>query len=135
MKRNQRAKFFCENCGTEVKHDAKFCNKCGKFFYSVRCPMCGKTGNQNEFINGCPKCGYAVGSENSFHNSHDTNTKNANTSVENTIRKNKNIFLGRRNSNYTTGKTGEDPLPIWIYILCFLAFVTIVAILLRFYLV
>ena len=42
--KNQKPRFFCENCNAEVKRDAKFCSKCGHFFASVRCPVCGKTG-------------------------------------------------------------------------------------------
>ena len=35
------AKFFCENCGTEVPGKARICPVCGKFFASVKCPKCG----------------------------------------------------------------------------------------------
>lgn len=55
------AKFFCENCGSEVPKDAKMCRHCGRFFSSVRCPVCGTTGSNQKFANGCPNCGYAVG--------------------------------------------------------------------------
>ena len=34
------AKFFCENCGTEVPGKARICHVCGKFFASVKCPKC-----------------------------------------------------------------------------------------------
>ena len=54
------AKFFCESCGSEVPRKSKFCPACGKFFASVRCPECGKTGMSEDFKNGCPRCGYAV---------------------------------------------------------------------------
>ena len=57
---SRQAKFFCESCGAEVPHNSKVCINCGKFFASVRCPNCGKTGNSSSFINGCPQCGYAV---------------------------------------------------------------------------
>ena len=56
----RQAKFFCESCGAEVPHNSKVCNNCGRFFASVRCPNCGKTGTSSSFINGCPQCGYAV---------------------------------------------------------------------------
>ncbi|MCM1321159.1 MAG: zinc ribbon domain-containing protein [Bacteroides sp.] len=55
----EAARFFCENCNAEVKANARFCGKCGKFFVSVRCPSCGKTGPQAMFAAGCPNCGYA----------------------------------------------------------------------------
>ncbi|MCR4579683.1 MAG: zinc ribbon domain-containing protein [Treponema sp.] len=59
----KEAKFFCESCGSEVPRKSKFCPTCGKFFASVKCPQCGKTGNPDEFKDGCPSCGYAVGKD------------------------------------------------------------------------
>lgn len=56
----RKAKYFCENCGSEVVSNARFCPKCGKFFSSVRCPKCGFTGDVHTFKNGCPECGYAM---------------------------------------------------------------------------
>ena len=53
----KQAKFFCENCGEEVAQNARFCNKCGRFFSAVRCPQCGKVGSSHSFVNGCPSCG------------------------------------------------------------------------------
>ncbi|MBQ1628981.1 MAG: zinc ribbon domain-containing protein [Treponema sp.] len=58
--KGKEAKFFCENCGAEVPENAKLCKKCGKFFISVRCPVCGHTGTSSEFKQGCPNCGYAM---------------------------------------------------------------------------
>lgn len=58
--KNTNAKFFCESCGSEVPGNSKFCPKCGRFFASVRCPVCGETGSNEKFKNGCPKCGYTV---------------------------------------------------------------------------
>lgn len=60
MEKQKKAKYFCENCGSEVPAKAKFCPKCGKFFSSVRCPECSYTGDTKEFIHGCPNCGYAM---------------------------------------------------------------------------
>ena len=54
-----KSKFFCENCGAEVKHNAKVCPYCGRFFSAVRCPRCGFTGDASMFRAGCPNCGYA----------------------------------------------------------------------------
>ena len=59
--KKQNAKFFCENCGSEVPQNARMCRHCGRFFSSVRCPVCGTTGSNEKFVNGCPNCGYAVG--------------------------------------------------------------------------
>ena len=58
--KSKTAKFFCENCGAEVSRNAKVCRHCGRFFSSVRCPQCGKTGTPEEFSKGCPACGYTV---------------------------------------------------------------------------
>ena len=52
------AKFYCENCQFEVPTDADDCPYCGKHFYSVYCPRCGREGSVSEFIQGCPRCGY-----------------------------------------------------------------------------
>ena len=52
-------KFFCENCGEEVKENAKICTHCGKFFTNIRCPKCFHQGDSKEFKNGCPECGYS----------------------------------------------------------------------------
>ena len=60
MTNPKKAKYFCENCGSEVASNARFCPKCGKFFSSVRCPKCGCTGDVKKFKNGCPQCGYAM---------------------------------------------------------------------------
>lgn len=121
-KNKQKAKFFCENCNNEVPADAKFCNKCGKFFYSVRCPMCGKTGNQNLFLNGCPQCGYAVGSSSDYYNSLSKSDKNNSTRHMD--------YAGNSNKKK---KTGEDPLPVWVYLLCGLTLLSIIVVMLRFY--
>jgi ssDNA-binding Zn-finger/Zn-ribbon topoisomerase 1 len=55
----KEAKFFCDNCGVQVKRDAVVCPSCGRFFSSVRCPKCGYTAKASRFLYGCPKCGYA----------------------------------------------------------------------------
>ncbi|MFP3960108.1 MAG: double zinc ribbon domain-containing protein, partial [Spirochaetaceae bacterium] len=57
----KRTRFFCENCGAEVRADARVCPKCGRFFQAVRCPNCGYTGEGREFLYGCPSCGYSGG--------------------------------------------------------------------------
>jgi predicted amidophosphoribosyltransferase len=52
--------FFCENCGAEVRKDARVCPRCGRFFSSVKCPKCGHVGGADDFFAGCPVCGYAL---------------------------------------------------------------------------
>ena len=49
MSLQAKAKFFCQNCNSEVAANAKFCPKCGKFFAAVRCPKCGHTGTVKDF--------------------------------------------------------------------------------------
>ncbi|MDR0670485.1 MAG: zinc ribbon domain-containing protein [Treponema sp.] len=55
-----KPRFFCDNCGAEVDKSAKSCPACGRFFASVRCPACGFTGGEEDFVRGCPSCGYST---------------------------------------------------------------------------
>jgi rRNA maturation protein Nop10 len=57
---NKKPRFFCDNCGSEVGQNAKACQNCGRYFASVRCPVCGHTGDETSFKNGCPSCGYSA---------------------------------------------------------------------------
>lgn len=109
---DQRPKFFCENCGTEVRQQDRVCKHCGKFFASVKCPSCGYSGDSRVFRDGCPACGYAV--------PHDgfTNFQGS--------RGGKGAFRGR---SFNKGhpalghkkKVGDaDPLPWWIYLVSIL---------------
>ena len=106
-KKFEKAKFYCESCGAEVAQNAKVCTYCGKFFSSVRCPKCGKTGNTEEFKHGCPNCGYAV-------NNYQKN-KNIGTSQDTTFRK---VF--RKNHLVDSG------LPIWVYIACLITLIILI---------
>jgi len=54
----EKPRFYCETCGREVPVDVEECPYCGMKFYGVMCPRCGKSGHANDFINGCPRCGY-----------------------------------------------------------------------------
>ena len=54
------ARFFCDNCGTEVKRDSSRCPRCGRFFAFVRCPQCDYIGEEQKFAQGCPVCGYCA---------------------------------------------------------------------------
>ena len=113
---SKQAKFFCESCGAEVPQNSKVCMTCGKFFAAVRCPNCGNTGNTEDFINGCPKCGYAVGGK---------NNKKGFNNIKN--KKQNNISLGSFRNLNNKDKKSESALPAWIYIfvisiLCVLIF-------------
>jgi predicted nucleic acid-binding Zn ribbon protein len=58
MKPQVKARYFCEQCGTEVRAGAAVCPSCGSVFTAVRCPECGYEGRAPEFHSGCPVCGY-----------------------------------------------------------------------------
>ncbi len=62
-RRDVKARYYCENCGAEVKPGATSCPKCGSRFTAVRCPECGYQGRDAEFRSGCPVCGYLVARE------------------------------------------------------------------------
>ncbi len=123
----KKARFFCENCQTEVKGNARFCGHCGRFFAAVKCPACGKTGASHAFTNGCPQCGYAVGSSDS--NSKDNNDfllKEKNPSTKKSKSKSFNIKNLFSNSNQTQEKKySEDSLPLWIYLVALIFLVVV----------
>ena len=110
MTKSKKAKFFCENCGAEVPENAKLCKKCGKFFISVRCPNCGRTGTSKEFKKGCPSCGYAAGKSVLLDSE-----KTYNHSVA------LNKIFGQAGKFSGKGKKSahENSLPAWIYVLTF----------------
>jgi Double zinc ribbon len=61
MKPQVKARYFCEQCGMEVRAGAAVCPSCGSVFTAVRCPECGYEGRAPEFRAGCPVCGYETG--------------------------------------------------------------------------
>ena len=108
--KKQSAKFFCENCGAEVPQNARVCRHCGKFFSSVRCPVCGTTGTPSKFANGCPTCGYAVG------NGHKIDAPSHKESKAS--RKSKRALLNAidlRNPRGSKKRAGDGSLPVWSY--------------------
>lgn len=125
----KKAKFFCENCGSEVDKNAKFCDKCGRFFASVRCPSCGYTGSNNEFTHGCPKCGYADKSK---------ATDNDYSSFPKYKWAPKNHFYihGKAKSHSTNGvkqksSYSNSTLPLWIYISTISALLVVIGLIIR----
>ena len=114
MKSN-KAKFFCENCGSEVPENAKVCKTCGKFFISVRCPECGATGSHEDFKDGCPRCGYAVNKTASAKNRKAQKQKNA----VNVLERLRFVFHPKKIH-------AESALPLWIYVVTTTVLVAIV---------
>lgn len=119
---SRKAKFFCENCGSEVPENAKVCKTCGKFFISVRCPKCGATGSHEEFLNGCPKCGYAVDGKNNEGKNLTSQEKKSGFNEKT------GIFKGfkKKNSFPAAEKKGETSLPLWVYIVTSIAFLAVI---------
>ncbi len=113
MKSN-KAKFFCENCGSEVPENAKMCKVCGKFFISVRCPECGMTGSHEDFKDGCPRCGYAV------------NKTSPSKSREFQKQKTARNVLERLRFGFRPKIHVESALPLWIYVVTTTILVVIV---------
>ena len=101
---NKQPKFFCENCNAEVRRDAVICPHCGRFFASVRCPACGFTGTHKEFKDGCPSCGYAVGSD----------IPKTKTGKAKKTKKHK-LPVVWYNGHENGVRADTDPLPLWIY--------------------
>ncbi len=114
-----KAKYFCENCGSEVAAKAKFCPKCGRFFSSVRCPKCGRMGTVNDFKTGCPGCHYAMTHEEIYGSSDDE---------EETLdgRKHKLSFLSKlkiknafkQHEKNVKKQYAGDGTPAWLFIAC-----------------
>lgn len=105
-KSKKEAKFFCEFCGDEVPRNARTCPTCGKFFASVRCPKCGKTGSTDQFKKGCPACGYAV------HPEYGRGGYGINYNSKD------NTFFGQMFGSSRKNKGSDGPLPIWMYVVC-----------------
>ena len=123
----KKARFFCENCQTEVKGNARFCGHCGRFFAAVKCPACGKTGASHAFANGCPQCGYAVPNSNSSFTETSKSILNDKKSVLKTNSK-KNFNLKKlfsKSNNNQEKNYSEDSLPLWIYLVAIVFLVVI----------
>lgn len=110
--KKQTARFFCENCNSEVGRDDKVCARCGHFFESVRCPQCGMMGDPSQFRTGCPQCGYAM----------DLSEFGISSSGGSKARK-----KGRAKGAASRAAGREDPLPAWLYVLPAVVLVAVVA--------
>jgi uncharacterized membrane protein YvbJ len=101
------ARFFCENCGAEVRRDSKTCPRCGRSFASVLCPACGFKGEERLFAAGCPVCGYTAAAP-----------------KPNVTRRQSEPGKGR------PPQVAAGALPVWAYVLAVLAFAGVLGLLL-----
>ena len=46
-----KTRFICESCGRSVPYNAEVCTFCGRLFSGDKCPLCGRSGNPEEFKN------------------------------------------------------------------------------------
>ncbi|WP_407425831.1 zinc ribbon domain-containing protein [Treponema sp.] len=120
--KQQSAKFFCENCGAEVPQDAKVCKHCGKFFSSVRCPVCGETGTPGKFSNGCPKCGYAVGKGKKINSPKQKESHASRKSKKELL----NAIDSRNSNTFAKKRISDGHLPVWSYFALFLILIMFV---------
>ncbi|MCF0125825.1 MAG: hypothetical protein HUJ68_08765 [Clostridia bacterium] len=114
--KSKEAKFFCESCSSEVPRNAKVCPTCGKFFASVRCPKCFATGTNDDFRDGCPRCGYAINPESAAGKKSGNIILNPFGTSQNSVRKSRQSMdwsiFNKKKSTYTYAESG---LPIWVY--------------------
>ena len=108
-KSTKEAKFFCESCGNEVPRNARVCPTCGKFFASVRCPQCGRTGTNDDFKTGCPDCGYAVNPD-TMYGGYIPPAKS------NIKYKNNGNGRGAFGRSKTAAAYSDSSLPVWVYV-------------------
>ena len=120
----KQAKFFCENCGAEVAQNARFCGKCGRFFASVRCPVCGKTGPSRVFENGCPSCGYGGLDQPGVAGM----SAAAAARMQKDAQSKGHFYVHKRSAAKKSGRPrGDGSLPVWIYAVTFIALAVIIA--------
>lgn len=117
----KQAKFFCENCGSEVAQNARFCGKCGRFFASVRCPVCGKTGSSQVFENGCPTCGYGRRDQDGIADAGAVAAQ-----MQREAQSKGHFYVHKKHSAKKIGRPrGDGSLPAWIYAVTFAALIVI----------
>ena len=114
MSESKKAKFFCENCGSEVASKARFCPKCGKFFAAVRCPNCGHTGNVRDFKKGCPKCHYAMSKNDLFGTNYGNDSSSHDENLNSGHKKNSNRIFSVFNKLKNTAGESFDDSPKWV---------------------
>lgn len=115
--KKKEPKFFCESCGSEVPRNSKICTTCGRFFASVKCPKCGRIGDNDDFKKGCPTCGYAINPDS--NKKRDASTIQFFNPAQDDSSKKNNFFsfesmLGKDKGN---SSKYESALPLWVYII------------------
>jgi hypothetical protein len=125
-KSSTKAKYFCENCGSEVAANARCCPRCGKFFSSVRCPACGHMGTVHDFKYGCPVCHYAMTEE----DINGTSGASAERSAGNGRSKKRGSKAKKVSRHvFSGGKILGDDVPAWLFIVSVIVLIGIIALL------
>ncbi|MBP5437353.1 MAG: hypothetical protein J6Y30_05155 [Treponema sp.] len=122
-KSSTKAKYFCENCGSEVAANARCCPRCGKFFSSVRCPSCGHMGTVHDFKYGCPVCHYAM-TEDDINGTSGGDEKSSRDSRN---KKSKSKVRNKSSRSFTPGKILGDDVPAWLFIVSVIVLIGILA--------
>lgn len=120
-----KAKYFCENCGSEVAAKARFCPSCGKFFSSIRCPKCGKMGTIKDFLNGCPSCHYAMTHE-ELYGTPDEETTSDGLKHELSKKSKRKIHKAFKTFKRNTQASFSDA-PLWVFVLGFILLIIVLA--------
>lgn len=126
----KKAKFFCENCGAEVPSNAKMCRHCGRFFSSVRCPVCGATGTNSQFASGCPVCGYAVGKgpEISSQSKGEKGIQKEKKAGRKARAKLREEIESRNQKNFSKKKSSDETLPVFFFLIIAIVFFAFLAV-------
>ncbi|MBP5696189.1 MAG: zinc ribbon domain-containing protein [Treponema sp.] len=122
-KSSTKAKYFCENCGSEVAANARCCPRCGKFFSSVRCPACGHMGTVHDFKYGCPVCHYAMTEEDI--NGTSVGAEKSDRDVRS--KKKKSKAKKTAGHEFSSGKILGDDVPAWLFVVSVIVLIGILA--------
>jgi predicted RNA-binding Zn-ribbon protein involved in translation (DUF1610 family) len=121
------AKYFCENCGYEVKANARFCPNCGKFFSSVRCPKCGTLGTVKDFKDGCPNCHYSMTREELYGTADDGNT--GSDGLKHKLSSKSKRRIREAFKRHSDNLSNFDPgVPMWLFVVLFVVLICLIGI-------
>ena len=112
MTDKKSAKFFCENCGSEVGANARFC------------PKCGKLGSPSIFKNGCPRCHYAMTDNDIYSGSE----KNENGTLDGREHKLSRKSKKKIKEAFAARKHSSQEAPSWLLITCMITLAVIFAV-------